>query len=777
MSTLRDLFAPRSLVKLGLLLLAANALASGLTASLTGIRPGAFLAVALSAATIAWLLAFSRMRSADFYILLTTFGLLFVIVHAAQLWDEIGMLLSHLIEYQIDLIGVLFKRPMPDVAIVRDSIGTVVTGLSQMLQRVSTSIQAGTLDDLGVRELVWQIPILGLAGWAGWTLKKKNHALLALGPGMGVLAYVLYYTGTKPGSLQLMICVLLLLMGIIEWEKNTSHSTASAWLMKASSEVNLTLIILSVAITLAAGLIPSLSLKGAIDRIQETTGERRNQQITTALGLVDDPNALRRFAGVGLPTEHLVGAPPTTTRTIMFTVRTGELAPMRSDEMEAPAPNYYWRALTYDVYTSHGWETTLARTDSLPANEPLLEAIPAGYRTVHLEFDKKVEGDPRLYWTGTLLSSDQSFDMAWRSVPGSIPATEDPFTGADALGAITGPNQFEVDSVLPTASVEQLQAAPQEYPAFIRERYLGLPPTLPDRVRALAWEITDGITNPYEKAVALEAYLRMFPYSLEVPPPPQDEDVADYFLFTLQTGYCDYYATSMVVMARSVGLPARLVSGYSSGTYVPETAEYVVRGANAHSWPEIYFPGIGWVEFEPTANQPNIERPDSPEPTPDPITPSQAGTDEATGAEERFAWLQDVKLPVSTILFVMALAAAAAVYWGQTYRFAQADIMQIYSGIFRLGSKLTPFYGVSETPYMFAERLGRVLRQMPRPKFLNRWLDPAVAELEFLTGVYVRAMYSPRPVTEVEDARARHLWPKLFWRLWLARILKGKRSL
>ena len=114
--------------------------------------------------------------------------------------------------------------------------------------------------------------------------------------------------------------------------------------------------------------------------------------------------------------------------------------------------------------------------------------------------------------------------------------------------------------------------------------------------------------TPYDRARAIEQYLRTFPYTLQLPPPPLDRDVVDYFLFDLQKGYCDYYASAMVVLARAAGLPARLVVGYAPGTFDAQRALYVVTAADAHSWAEVYFPGIGWIEFEPTAGRAALER-------------------------------------------------------------------------------------------------------------------------------------------------------------------------
>jgi hypothetical protein len=106
----------------------------------------------------------------------------------------------------------------------------------------------------------------------------------------------------------------------------------------------------------------------------------------------------------------------------------------------------------------------------------------------------------------------------------------------------------------------------------------------------------------------LERYLRTFPYTLEVPAPPVGEEITDYFLFTLGKGYCDYYATSMVVLARAAGIPARLVTGYILEQPDPEGTEISIAADQAHSWVEIYFPEIGWIPFEPTAGRPAISR-------------------------------------------------------------------------------------------------------------------------------------------------------------------------
>ena len=138
------------------------------------------------------------------------------------------------------------------------------------------------------------------------------------------------------------------------------------------------------------------------------------------------------------------------------------------------------------------------------------------------------------------------------------------------------------------------------------ERYLTLPEDLPSRVRELALDLTAVQPTSHNCALAIESYLRTIPYTLDLPQPPPVRDLVDYYLFDLQRGFCDYSASAMVVLARAAGLPARLVIGYASGVYLPEEARFEVSAADAHAWPEIFFPGIGWIAFEPTGGRPPI---------------------------------------------------------------------------------------------------------------------------------------------------------------------------
>ena len=179
---------------------------------------------------------------------------------------------------------------------------------------------------------------------------------------------------------------------------------------------------------------------------------------------------------------------------------------------------------------------------------------------------------------------------------------------------------YRVTSAVSLATPVQLRLADSEYPAWVLERYIQLPPKLPQRVRDLASNVTGGEAAPYDKAKALEQYLKSnFDYNLRVNPPPFDADGVDHFLFTLEQGYSEYFASTMAVMLRSVGVPARLAVGYTTGDRVGEEQIYSVTDSHSHAWVEVYFPGFGWIPFEPTpgealpgASRPGAESPEAP---------------------------------------------------------------------------------------------------------------------------------------------------------------------
>ena len=140
------------------------------------------------------------------------------------------------------------------------------------------------------------------------------------------------------------------------------------------------------------------------------------------------------------------------------------------------------------------------------------------------------------------------------------------------------------------------------------ERYLQLPGELPARVRALADQITADPGNPYERALAVQAWLQANTvYDLTVAREPDGVDAVDHFLFETQRGFCEHIASAMVVLLRAAGVPARIATGYGPGARNPLTGYHEVRWSDAHAWVEVLMPQQGWMTFDPTFGVPPAE--------------------------------------------------------------------------------------------------------------------------------------------------------------------------
>jgi transglutaminase-like putative cysteine protease len=176
----------------------------------------------------------------------------------------------------------------------------------------------------------------------------------------------------------------------------------------------------------------------------------------------------------------------------------------------------------------------------------------------------------------------------------------------DSTGSVSNPYhnfsrmQYEARSLLPAPPAAALRGAGSDYPASMRETYLQLPPKLDPRIPELAKQITGRAGSPYDQARAVESYLRShYGYTLDLTGTPPPDPLA-YFLFQRRAGHCEYFASAMTVILRSVGIPARLVNGFLTGEYNDVGGDFIVRASDAHSWVEVFFPSIGWLTFDPT---------------------------------------------------------------------------------------------------------------------------------------------------------------------------------
>ncbi len=154
----------------------------------------------------------------------------------------------------------------------------------------------------------------------------------------------------------------------------------------------------------------------------------------------------------------------------------------------------------------------------------------------------------------------------------------------------------DVSSPLPTS----LNKLPGDTPSSIPDRYLQLPQSLDPRIPELARKLTDAERSPYRRALAIERYLStQYGYTLQLPSQPPVDPLAD-FLFHRRRGHCEYFASSMAVLLRTVNIPSRIITGFHGGEFNQINATYIVRARDAHAWVEAYIPGAGWLAFDPT---------------------------------------------------------------------------------------------------------------------------------------------------------------------------------
>ncbi|HKW17120.1 MAG TPA: DUF3488 and transglutaminase-like domain-containing protein [Terriglobales bacterium] len=254
------------------------------------------------------------------------------------------------------------------------------------------------------------------------------------------------------------------------------------------------------------------------------------------------------------------------------------------------APKLRGVALTH--FDGHIWSNPASRRMlsreldghfDLRLRDPFLRPAPA--HSIHY----RVTMEPLFSEVFFLLSTPQSLEGSYRNV------AEDPDSDAFNMDSERPISRYEADSEIRPP----LRAAQTRYPPYINGRYLQLP-ALDPRIMPLVEKITANAENPYARASAVENYLRNhYGYTLQLPRSTPADPIAN-FLFVRRQGHCEYFASSMAIMLRLIGIPSRVVNGFSGGEFNDITSQYVIRASDAHSWVEAYMPGRGWVVFDPT---------------------------------------------------------------------------------------------------------------------------------------------------------------------------------
>lgn len=732
---------------LGLLWCAFAILAFGLQDSLREFNAVAMIELAAMGLLVGLGLARAPVPAWLATIISLSIGVEIIVIRTAQLTGRL-VALGQAIAGVVIQIWNLPRRATLNLSPMMNAVNeiwNVVTVLFLRLADWLTSVVRGipAFDPVAVT-LTWSIIVWAMVFWASWHTFRRMRAFTALVPCVALLAAVLAFTMVNPGFLVLLLAVMLLLCVVVSrgererfWQLNHIDMAQDLPLDLMVAAAPLTLLIV-----LLAASVPSISIDDLVRFSQDVVPQRSAiDRLPESFGLevrfpTRQPTIFDSVRAPGLPRQHLIGAGAELSRQVVMTVRTDDTF------IESPAdfvaPLHYWRGSTYDRYTGRGWITSDTNIIDYPA-DALLDVdvlLPGQMVTQNVQIARDAGG--LLFATSVLVTVDRDFRVAWRA-------------DGDAFSAEIRANSYRAQSWVSSFDEVQLRAAGTAYPDWVRARYLDLPADIPPRVLALALDLTATQRTPYDRVRAIENYLRAFPYTLDLPAPPPNRDIVEYFVFDLQKGYCDYFASAMVVLARAAGVPARLVVGYAPGSFDAVNGRYIITEADAHAWVEIFFPGAGWVEFEPTSNHPALQY-SSRETSPPSQLPKADEFLVSTRLNVGVEWQMIAGVVVGMIgLVVAGILTWDAVRWRRLAPVAVVE--EIFARLVWYAARLGVPVRASDTPNEFAEKISARLAHIQQ-------------DARGLVELYVQLRYGRRVIDQQMGKDALQRWLRVRRVLW-----------
>lgn len=468
------------------------------------------------------------------------------------------------------------------------------------------------IQDTGLFVLLLGMILALCAIWLMWSLIRQRRVLNGLLP-VALLMAINVHLSRQP----LTNYMFFLFSGMLLIARTSFNQRHEDWKRRRVDfpdqlgiEWGASVLALAMAVVVLARLAPLFGTPEGWRAVSEWINRYHEETSDTATRLFSGvnppppPPEEEQEVRVNTPNMAQIGDPISQGPETIMWVRISDPPPAPSDIAatipEAEIRIHYWRNGIYGAYTGRGWQQALL-LDRVPSPEDLPGEPSPGRYYLRQDFDVVARNN------GTLFSVNN-------------PVQTDP--GVYLLKTKSGDSQnldgqeykYQVISEATNVSANELAGDSVDYPPEIRETFLNLPDTLPERVRTLSRRIAEGQDDPYHKAMAVQNYLREnFKYDLSTKETPANRDVVDHFLFDSKQGFCSHYASAMVVMLRVVDVPARVVSGYAMGEYNMQEGAYRVPESAAHAWVEVYFPSYGWVEFEPTAGRlPIVYREDTP---------------------------------------------------------------------------------------------------------------------------------------------------------------------
>ncbi len=598
--------------------------------------------------------------------------------------------------------------------------------------------------------------VLGLT--ATWYTFRNPRVWFAIIPtGLILFSVVYYYAGPNPLALYLATYALLALLFVARTHLLSQEQQWRSSSVRYEKQIWFTFIragfIAALLALIFAWLIPPLSASATVgDALSGTRGPWREFQ----------EDWTRMFSA--LRTYGSNTADPYQNSLVLGGPRNPGNTPVMDVFVSQELPYAYWQALVYDTYTENGsWHVAdLTVNEHYPDDGPINTPPTLGREVITQTIVSYFPNSSFIYGIPEIVNTDRALKVV---------AMEDN-NGHKLVNSVRSKfilqqgDSYEVVSRFSLVDATSLRNASTIYPNWVTETYLPLPDSITPETIALAEDITAVYDNNFDKAIAIRDYLREnITYNDQIEAVPDGFEPVHYTLFVTKEAYCNYYASAMAVMLRSQGIPARIASGFSRGSFDDESFSYRVNASNAHTWVEAYFPDYGWIQFEPTASAgtPIIPRPETMEdgaggdafdafaranPVGQSPLENDLTLDDPTLLNPEGEFALDIEprqgsfretFPVwQAILATLIVATAVILSFvaNQINQRVEGDVDKSYGRLSKWARWLGIYYRPVDTPYERADSLATAVPEGKEP-------------IQNLTNQYVRKQYSPQQEEDI----------------------------
>jgi hypothetical protein len=632
--------------------------------------------------------------------------------------------------------------------------------------------------------ICWLMWISG--AWLSWCVLRWRKPMLGLIPGAAAFSTNLLNDAVPGDQNGYVLTILVLTLALLLWTNYTSSiASANRALVKLTGDARWDFwesgLVAMAALIILGILLPPLS---TVDRTTEMESSLFSNWAQLQQRL-SHPGAISVNSGAGggftgFRIDVPLGGALIQTRDPVFTyTKVGDFStPVYFRGVnETSTVNGEW---TYPT-GSPGVFQQIPKNQAPPLVEQYQEQAYAGVDVKMLR--PPVSNSNLLFYPGQLYQVDRPTLALEVELPQST--TTGLLTSIDRLQTVQPPSSagsYKVKVEYSVATEVELRSAGTSYPDWVAP-FMSLPDTgyrsatVEAYIRDLALSIvkTANASNPYDAAMAIETYLRNnYTYTLTPPRTPAREDPLYFFLHDSKAGYCQFFASAMGDMLRSIGIPTRLVNGFGPGAYDSSTQSWVVRGEDAHTWVESYFPGYGWISFEPTPDNAGGYGP-IPRGTQGQAvclrdncdvlggtTPTGSGAvPSPTGIPRGF---RDPNNPGGSGQTGFRISAPDAGTMTRIVGVILALVLIVFAGLARYLRPRTVM-GVWKRTLMLSELAGAKRRPGETPFELGRRLQGSFPEasepVSALAGGFAVAAYAPRDVAESSRSSVMEAWTSL----------------